>query len=625
MSKPKNQNIIMKYTKHFPAAVLMSILGAFSTEAAEGLSIDYLGTNNTLVRVTDNEARYILLPVEESVDDASVGLLLDGKLETTIYVRLARNKVDYYVPFDVSRFKNHKIVLNVVTAQGRSSVREASEDACWKAIRMSDTFDTANVEKYRPAFHHTPLYGWMNDPNGMFCKDGVWHLFYQYNPYGSKWQNMTWGHSTSTDLINWEHHANAIEPNGLGSVFSGSCVVDKDNTAGFGNNEVIALYTSAGINQMQSLAHSSDNGASFSIYPGNPILTLESEARDPNMFWNEETKEWNLLLAHALEHEMLFFTSPDLKEWTLQSAFGKGIGAQGGVWECPDLMQLPVNGTDEKKWVLICNLNPGGPAGGSATQYFVGDFDGRTFKADVPASGVIPTKWMDFGKDHYATVSWSNTPNSRNVVIGWMSNWQYAAEIPTKQFRSANTLPREISLFRGADGECYVSTQPVPETLALRDKKTLSVKSKKIRNTPEKFILPAANDGICEIALSVNSHKASAVTMTLSNDKGDKVEMTFNPVDNTFSFDRRHSGITDFSQDFPAVVTAPTLRDSDTQTLRLFVDRSSIEVFDGEGNFVLTNLVFPTVPYSTLAISSEGGNARLNSLEIYSLKTTDNK
>jgi len=612
----------MKYIRHLTAGILVGMAGILSMQAADGITINHLGTNNTLVRVTD-DSRYILFPVEESVDDATLNLLLDGRPESTIYVRLARNKVDYYVPFDISRYKDHEIVFNIITAQGRSSVREASEDACWKTIRLSDTFDTANVEKYRPAFHHTPLYGWMNDPNGMFYKDGVWHLYYQYNPYGSKWQNMTWAHSSSTDLINWEHHGNAIEPNGLGSVFSGSCVVDKDNTAGFGKDEIIALYTSAGVNQMQSLAHSSDNGATFTIYPGNPILTLESEARDPNMFWNEETNEWNLLLAHALDHEMLIFTSPDLKNWTFRSAFGKGLGAQGGVWECPDMFRLPVKGSDEKKWVLICNLNPGGLFGGSATQYFVGDFDGKTFTVDTPASGKVPTKWMDFGKDHYATVSWSNAPDNRRVVIGWMSNWQYAAEVPTKQFRSANTLPRDVSLFRADDGEYYLSTVPSPEAFAMRDKKTLSVKSKAVGNSPKKFSLPAANDGICEIELSFNSKKASAVILTLSNEKGEKVDMTFDPSASTFSFDRTKSGITDFSQDFPAVVTAPTLRKSTAQSVRIFIDRSSIEVFDGEGNFVITNLVFPTIPYKTLSIVADGGRAQINSLDIYSIKNAN--
>ena len=420
--------------------MLGAILLTAQASAADGVKVDHLGVNNTLVRIT-GDGKYLMLPVQESNDDARIDVLVDGKKDRTINVRLAKSKVDYFVPFDLTPYKDRDVLLNIVTVQDRSNIREAKADACWKNLALADTFDTTNRERFRPVYHHSPLYGWMNDPNGMFYKDGVWHLYYQWNPYGSKWQNMTWGHSSSKDLVNWEHHPAAIEPNGLGTVFSGSSVVDTDNTAGFGKDAIVSLYTSADVSQIQSLAHSEDDGMTFEIYPGNPVITLESEARDPNMFWDEVNNRWVLSLAHPLEHEMLFFTSPDLKEWTLQSAFGKGIGAQDGVWECPDMFKLKVDGTDEEKWVLVCNINPGGPFGGSATQYFVGDFDGTTFKADTDANGNIPTKWMDFGKDHYATVSWSNVPDNRRTLIGWMSNWQYAAEVPTMQYRSANTSP----------------------------------------------------------------------------------------------------------------------------------------------------------------------------------------
>ncbi|MDE6572447.1 MAG: glycoside hydrolase family 32 protein, partial [Duncaniella sp.] len=404
---------------------------------------------------------------------------------------------------------------------------------------------------------HTPLYGWMNDPNGMFHKDGKWHLYYQYNPYGSKWQNMTWGHSVSTDLLHWEHKPEAIKPNGLGAVFSGSCVVDKENTAGFGKDAVVALYTSAATSQIQSLASSADGGTTFDIYPGNPVITLESEARDPKVFWNNETKEWNLSLAHALDHEMLFFTSPDLKNWTLSGNFGKGLGAQDGVWECPDLFELPVEGTGEKKWVLICNINPDGPFGGSGTQYFVGSFDGKTFKADTDKDGNVATKWLDYGKDHYATVSWSDAPSGRRTAIGWMSNWQYAAEVPTLQFRSANTLPREIGLFQGPDGEIYASSAPSPEVDALRG--DLVKKAGKISagKSPRTIALPEANDGICEILLDIEAGKNSVTDLTLANEAGDKVVMTYDANAHTLSFDRTHSGVVDFSQDFPAITVTP--------------------------------------------------------------------
>ena len=442
----------MKHLSSYLSAIVLMASAVTTAAAADGIEMNHLSTTNTLVRV-NADARYLLLPVQESIDDARVNVLVDGNLSKTIYVRLAKSKADFFVPFDLTPYKGHNVILDVVTPQGRGTVREAKSDVCWREMKLSDNFDTTNREiAYRPAYHHTPLYGWMNDPNGMFYKDGVWHLYYQHNPYGSKWQNMTWGHSTSTDLIHWKHESNAILPNGLGTVFSGSCAIDYKNTVGYGENAIIALYTSAGTSQMQSLAASNDGGTSFSIYNANPVCALESEARDPNMFWNEKIGKWNIILAHPLEHEMLIFSSPDLKQWTLESSFGKGLGEQDGVWECPDLFTLPVEGENLSKWVLICNINPGGPFGGSATQYFIGDFDGKTFTPDKDANGNVPTKWMDYGKDNYASVSFSDGPDGRRTIIGWMSNWQYAADVPTQQFRSANTLPREMKLFRADDG-----------------------------------------------------------------------------------------------------------------------------------------------------------------------------
>jgi len=590
-------------------------------QAAGKIDIDHLGVSNTLVRV-EGQDKYLMLPVQESVDDARINILADGKIAETIYVRLAKTKTDYTVPFDLTPYKGKNVILDVVTPQGRGSVREAQDDVCWKGITLADSIDTTEMEtKYRPAYHHTPLYGWMNDPNGMFYKDGVWHLYYQYNPYGSKWQNMTWGHSSSTDLVNWIHEPVAIRPDGLGSIFSGSCVVDHDNTAGFGNDAVIALYTSAGTSQMQSLASSTDNGATFTTYAGNPILTLESEARDPNMFWNDGTGEWNLVLAHAPEHEMLFFTSPDLKTWTLQGDFGKGEGAQDGVWECPDLFQLPVEGTDLTKWMLICNINPGGPSGGSAIQYFIGDWDGKRFRADTDASGKIPTKWLDYGKDNYALVSWSDAPQGRRTAIGWMSNWQYAADVPTMQYRSANTLPREIGLFRADNGDIYASSAPSPELTALRGAASASASNVTLGRKARTYQLPDDNGGICEIMAEFDAMGSDSLTLVLSNKAGNRVTMTYNAETRTMSADRTQSGIVDFSESFPAVTVAPTLEENGRISLRIFLDRSSIELFGNDGRFVMTNLVFPEQPYSTLTITAAGGRAKLKSLKIYPLIT----
>lgn len=595
--------------------VATAMTGNQNAIAGNGVEVEHLGTNNTLVRVT-SDGKYLILPVQESNEEAAVNVLVDGRLDKTLSVRLAKSKVDYTVPLNIEKYKGKELLLNVVTSQNRSSVREAKEDACWSNFVVSDTFDVSNREKFRPAYHHTPIYGWMNDPNGMFYKDGVWHLCYQWNPYGSKWQNLSWGHSTSPDLIHWTRMDDAvIEPDGLGLIFSGSSAIDKENSAGFGKDAIVAMYTSAAASQIQSLAWSDDDGMTFNKYPGNPVLTLNSEARDPNMFWNPDTKEWTLVLAHALDHEMLIFTSPDMKEWTLQSRFGRGLGAQDGVWECPDLFELPVEGTDEKKWVLLCNLNPGGPFGGSATQYFIGDFDGKTFVSDTDASGNVPTKWLDFGKDHYATVSFSDAPDGRRTVIGWMSNWQYAPEVPTMQFRSANTLPREMGLFRAPDGQLYVSSTPSPEVDALRGALVKSVSKTSLGSKARTYSIPE----LCEIDMEISPKKAESVEIELSNAAGEKVVMVYDAKSDSLSFDRRKSGIVDFSQDFPAVTVSPAYTDGDKVGLRIFIDRSSIEVFGKDGRFAMTNLVFPNSPYSRLSVRATGGSARLSDLKIYSI------
>ena len=593
-----------------------AIGAAGSLRAAErGVEIEHLGVNNTLVRVTA-DGKYLILSVQESNDEATVNVLVDGKTDKTLSVRLAKSKVDYTVPLKIEDYKGKKVLLNVVTSQSRSSVREAKEDACWQNISVSDTFDTSNREKFRPAYHHTPLYGWMNDPNGMFYKDGEWHLCYQWNPYGSKWQNLSWGHSVSRDLIHWEHRPDAvIEPDGLGMIFSGSSAVDRSGSAGFGKDAVVAMYTSAAASQIQSLAWSDDNGETFTKYDGNPVLTLDSEARDPNMFWDAERNVWILVLAHALDHEMLIFSSPDMKDWTLESSFGRGLGAQDGVWECPDLFELPVNGESGKKWVLLCNLNPGGPFGGSATQYFIGDFDGKTFTSDTDDSGKVPTKWLDYGKDHYATVSFSDAPDGRRTVIGWMSNWQYAPEVPTMQFRSANTLPREMGLFRAPDGQLYVSSTPSPEVDALRGALVKSVSKTSLGSKARTYSIPE----LCEIDMEISPKKAESVEIELSNAAGEKVVMIYDAKSDSLSFDRCKSGIVDFSQDFPAVTVSPAYTDGDKVGLRIFIDRSSIEVFGKDGRFAMTNLVFPNSPYSRLSVRATGGSARLSDLKIYSI------
>lgn len=527
----------------------------------------FLSSNHAMKRVKTAD-KYILLPVEEEEGYAHIRVIKDNQVVKEFNCKLAINKTDYNVPLDVSEYGGD-VLLDIQFSGDKRSIGLINNFVCWKDIKATNVFDSKNREKFRSIYHHTPVYGWMNDPNGMFYKDGVWHLYYQYNPYGSQWENMTWAHSTSTDLIHWKNHGEVIQPDALGTIFSGSSVVDKENTAGFGKDAVVAFYTSAGAAQTQSIAYSTDNGETFKKYVNNPILTSDvPDFRDPNVFWNEEVKQWNLILAAG--QQMNIYSSKNLKDWKYESSFGEGYGNHEGVWECPDLLKMG------DKWVLICNINPGGPFGGSATQYFVGSFDGHKFTCE---SKPEVTKWMDYGKDHYATVSFSNAPDGRIVVLPWMSNWQYANQVPTQQFRSANGLPRDLGLY-SYNGEDYVSVKPSPEVFAAFEKK------------PSGRLQPAAY-------IEVTNIKSNA-SIVLSNDKGERVTMVYDGKNSTFSMDRTESGVTDFHSDFKAKTVAPT--NGVIKSMQIFIDRCSIEAFDTEGKVAMTNLVFPSKPYDKIIV-----------------------
>ena len=565
----------MKMKKNMLSALAL-MLGMLPAQAQQ---VEFLGDNQSLVRINTNN-RYLLIPVQERAEMAHVRVVKNNQLAQTFNVRLAVDKIDYFVPLDLNTVSGEAVLQVKVPAQ--QHVNKAFKDySCWTSMKYSDTFDSRNVEKFRPAYHHSPVYGWMNDPNGLFYKDGVWHLYYQWNPYGSQWENMTWGHSTSTDGLHWTPQPTAIEADALGAIFSGCCVVDKNNTAGFGNGAIVAYYTSAGARQTQSMAYSLDGGQTFTKYAGNPVIVSDvPDFRDPHIFWNEEAGFWNMVLASG--QEMSIYSSKDLKQWKHESNFGLTYGNHSGVWECPDLMKLPVDGTGEQKWMLICNINPGGPFGGSATQYFIGQFDGHQFVCeDQPEE----TKWMDYGKDHYATVTFDNAPDGRRVAIAWMSNWQYANQVPTMQFRSTNSILRDLSLYQ-YEGETYCAVRPAKEMDAARGKKI------------------ARPTDRCEIVVTLKGD----ARITLSNGSKERVVLDYDADMASLDFDRRHSGQCSFSDAFPTVVTAPvhgTLR-----TLRIFIDKSSIEVFDADGRLSMTNLVFPSSPYNRISVKGKA-NAKI--------------
>ena len=599
-----------KYTYTLKAVFLSILLGMTSTSQADSsLTVRHLVNEQNIVSLNVT-AKFLILPVQDDAPESKVCIVKDNEQRGTLMnVRLARERVDSYVPFILSDYKGQQISVDI---QGLPA-----DAVCWKELKLADSFDMSNKETFRPVYHHTPAYGWMNDPNGMFYKDGVYHLFFQYNPYGSVWGNMHWGHSTSSDLIHWNFEGVSIVPDAWGAIFSGSCVVDHNNTAGFGKDPVIAFYTSAkstpwGDVQSESMAYSLDNGKTFVKYAGNPIITsLEKDFRDPKVFWYAPGKHWVMILAVGQHMEL--YSSVNLKDWKKESEFGKMQGAHGGVWECPDLIELPVEGSRERKWVLICNINPGGPFGGSAAQYFVGSFDGKTFVNESP----VQTKWMDWGKDNYATVTWNNAPDGRCIALGWMSNWQYANNVPTRQYRSANTIARDLTLYK-AGGEFYLKSTPSREMKQARGEK-VSVPSFKVTDSYKIESLLKDNNGAYEIEMEIQVADASKISLNLQNEKGEQVSMYYDLLRKQFVMDRSKSGKVDFSNDFPAVTAAP-VHAGKTLRLHLFVDRSSIEAFGEDGKFVMTNLVFPSSPYNQMSFGTEGSGYTVSSFNVYKLR-----
>ena len=618
----------MKLCKGAILALAVSYGLTYCHTTKSKLTLEQKSDSLTVIHIT-NPTNYILLPIEEEAAESQVLLDTGEATDTDMDIRLAQTQVDYFVPF--------ALPTGVKTAT--VCVRNKSKDAlCWKEIKLSDTFDTANTEKFRPVYHHTPLYGWMNDANGLVYKDGEYHLYFQYNPYGSKWGNMHWGHSVSKDLVHWEHLAPAIARDTLGHIFSGSSIVDQENVAGYGAGNILAFYTSASDKngQIQCLAFSKDNGRTFTKYEKNPILCPADglrDFRDPKVFRYEPEDKWVMIVS--ADKEMRFYDSKNLKDWNYMSSFGEGYGVQPCQFECPDMVELPVDGDlNRKKWALIVNVNPGCYFGGSATQYFTGNFDGTKFSCDSQPN---VTKWLDWGKDHYATVCFSNT-GERTIAVPWMSNWQYCNIVPTKQFRSANALPRELSLYT-QDGEIYLSAVPVPEIKTLRKEKK-EIPAFTVANDYHIDSLLADNDGAYELALEITVGEAEIMGFNLFNDKGEKVDIYFNLPEKRLVMDRTKSGIVDFGKksvsheievhdrrkttsinyidDFALATWAP-IKKENKYTLDVFVDKCSGEIFLNGGKVAMTNLIFPSEPYNRMCFYSKGGSFQVDSFKAYRL------
>ncbi len=632
----------MKANYMMKAACLLmaAATAATNTVQAQKMNVEHHG--DTTVISVQNPTKYLLLPIQEEQDEAQVLLSTGSKDDTWMDVRLAQNGTDYYVPFALGNGKTATV-----------KILGLKKDAlAINLMRLSDTFDTTNTDYYRPSYHFTPLYGWMNDPNGMVYKDGEYHLYFQYNPYGSKWGNMHWGHAVSRDLIHWEHLDPAIARDPVGHIFSGSSVVDKKNTAGFGKDAIIAIYTNNSVNhdEVQCIAYSNDNGRTFTKYEGNPVLTPFDglkDFRDPKVFWYEKDKCWFMIVS--ADKETRFYKSKNLKKWDYVSAFGKGLGQQPCQYECPDFFQLPVNGDEKnKKWVMTMNINPGCWFGGSATEYFVGDFDGKNFTC--PDANEV--KWLDWGKDHYATVTFSNT-GSRVLAITWMSNWQYANLTPFKQNRGANGLPRELKLYE-KNGKYYISEDVAPEAPALR-KSTKELGSQTVEGEKAFAGATSGMEGAFEIEADVTADANGIAGIELYNNKRERTLIYIDMKEGKVVMDRTESGLTDFGKqsvphdielawdkqraaegkqpariensinyknDFALATWAPLSLCQEGKKafhLDIFADKSSIELFVDGGRIAMTNLVFPVAPYENVKLYSKGGKAEFQNMKIHTL------
>ncbi len=458
-----------------------------------------------------------------------------------------------------------------------------------------------NLENYRPAYHFSPKKGWMNDPNGLVYLDGEYHLFFQHNPHKPVWGPMHWGHAISTDLIHWKEQPIALFPDSLGTIFSGSAVIDKDNTAGFGKDALVAIYTNhsheiedkkTGLHQTQSIAYSLDKGKTWTKYKGNPVIANPGiwDFRDPKVLWHKESGQW--VMALATKQSITFYGSKDLKAWSRLSEFGAGIGAHGGVWECPDLIRF--NTSEGEKWVLLVSINPGGPNTGSATQYFVGAFDGHMFTTDQK-----DTRWMDYGPDNYAGVTFSNT-GDRNLLIGWMSNWEYANQVPTSTWRSGNTIVRELGLAKDGGG-WILTSKPVSE-LSSSSKSVLKPKQIKVNKTVDlsESIAKLGNTFDGSFALD----KLVEFKVELSNDDGDRLVFGFDKKKNEYYIDRSKAGETNFSDKFFLRPVAPRLAMATGSDVRFLLDRNSIELFADKGKVNMSALFFVKKPFTKLVVQS---------------------
>ena len=458
-------------------------------------------------------------------------------------------------------------------------------------------------EPFRPQLHFSPKEKWMNDPNGLVYNQGFYHLFFQYYPDDIIWGPMHWGHAVSKDLVHWQQGPIALYPDSLGYIFSGSAVVDSNNTSGFGKKgaiPLVAIFTHhdpAGEKrgdstyQNESIAYSLDNGRTWTKYRGNPVLKNPGIAdfRDPNVMWYPEGKKW--VMSLATKDRITFYSSPDLKAWTKESEFGENAGAHGGVWECPALFPLKLEGTTY--WVLLVSSNPGGPNGGSGTQYFIGQFDGKKF---YPAGSTV--KWIDYGPDDYAGVTWNR--GARKIFLGWMSNWLYANQVPTRTWRNAMTLPRELKLKR-ENGEIYLSSWPVKELNTLAGQPLVK---KNILVNGATLLSGNWDPSKGQYRLDLHIAHRKDFFIIFSNEKDQQLVVGYDNTAHQYYIDRSRSGRTDFNKEFPKRYFSTAIGRSDALDLTLIMDESSLELFADKGLTVMTTIFFPDQPFTMAQVNA---------------------
>jgi fructan beta-fructosidase len=470
-------------------------------------------------------------------------------------------------------------------------------------------------EPYRPQFHFSPAINWINDPNGLVWYRGEYHLFYQYNPFGNVWGHMSWGHAVSKDLLHWQQLPLAIpEENGI-MIFSGSAVADTANTSGFGTRKnqppMVAVYTGhTDTNQSQHLAYSTDRGRTWTKYPGNPVLDLHrKDFRDPNVSWYAPSKSWVMALMLPDEHKVQFYGSKDLKSWAHLSDFGPA-GDTAGVWECPDLLQVPVEGyPDRKKWVLLTSQNFG-------MQYFVGEFDGTTFTSQNPA---LPVLRPDYGPDYYAAICYNAMPGRQAPVsIGWINNWTYANDIPTTPWKGAMSLPRVLSVKKVNDSWVLLQ-KPLPGLQALRLRELGTMKNELLGGTKQ---MPVQSQQF-ELEMDINPAASGSTGLRIAAGNGHELEIGYDAGKKMLYLDRGKTETQSFSKAFKerSRYEAPVSLENNSLRLHIFFDHSIVEVFANDGETVLTAQLFPGNTDSGIELFSTGGNTRINSLAVWELKS----